>query len=130
MRKRRRERGREGGRESEGGGGGGGGEREREEEGEGEMIILLPIIVGIFDTVDCHTLFLPATKKVLLQDLSKVRALLSVLSKINHFLIILGKGGRSDPRVQGGERQTHRETDIWSRAKGKEWSVHSLEGRM
>ena len=27
---------------------------------------------GIFDSVDCHTLFLPATKKVLLQDLSKV----------------------------------------------------------
>ena len=27
---------------------------------------------GIFDNVDCHTLFLPATRKHLLQDLSKV----------------------------------------------------------
>ena len=105
-------------------------ERERERGREREMILLLLIIVGIFDTVDCHTLFLPATKKVLLQDLSKVRASLSVQSKINHFLIILGEGGGSYSRVQGGERQTHRETDIWSRAEGKEWSVHSLEGRM
>ena len=30
---------------------------------------------GIFDSVDCHTLFLPATRKNLLQDLSRVKQL-------------------------------------------------------
>lgn len=29
-------------------------------------------ILGIFESVNCHTLFLPATKKLLLQDLSVV----------------------------------------------------------
>jgi hypothetical protein len=36
------------------------------EEGDYDINLL-----GIFDTVDCHTLFLPATTKHLLQDLSK-----------------------------------------------------------
>lgn len=39
------------------------------------MIVLLVIlfyVLGIFDSIDCHTLFLPATKRILLQDLSKV----------------------------------------------------------
>ena len=36
------------------------------------MCEVISLSAGIFDTVDCHTLFLPATKKHLLQDLSKV----------------------------------------------------------
>jgi len=33
---------------------------------------LYVVYTGMFDTVDCHTLFLPATRKHLLQDLSRV----------------------------------------------------------
>lgn len=41
---------------------------------------------GIFDSVDCHTLFLPATKKNLLQDLSRVKPLALSYSGYSHQL--------------------------------------------
>lgn len=82
-----------------------------------------PLIVGIFHTVDCHTLFLPATKKVLLQDLSKVILFLTVRS---WFVTVTstGKRGGLDSRVQRGEGQTQRQTEVWTCTKGKEWSVY------
>ena len=57
----------------------------------------------MFESVDCHTLFLPATKKSLLQDLSQVSGCGSLLGYRLH--PYPGERGGPHGRIQRGERQ-------------------------